>query len=488
MANIQEEIFRSIETIVEKKIDDIPFDKTVDGMVVNDTLAELGQYVVKYQDIEFKAFSNNNTVKYKNEDNVMILIPGGDFNAKKSIVGLKDVEGEVFLDVVDILDRIQRIGYNYVAEEEGFEVTFEGGKDDDNYIEIRREDMVKDYPGKTNLLLGATVTSNLEPELGADYGLELEVKFGEELHTYKLSLGSMKGNPYRLNGKYQSFVFGLPTSKKLTEVVGARVYIKGFKEKGFIKFGSLDIQYVKPKDADSLDSYSAELFAPTGTFFKNGKVEKEQSLKLEMRLFKQGESYDPGAEYKWFYSDPLIDSEYQPDGKPTPGYDEAAGLGWHEITSDIPESVLTIEEGGKHLVITPRAVPNFLTFRCIAKFGGEVIAGVKYGEFSVDAAETVVDQTDALNILINSSEGDTFKEYGNIKETTLECKVILGTEVIDPKLFDYVWVKVSDDGKENVIPGNSQDPKFLTVEVMDDIIDIRNYICRVYLKPDDSLF
>ena len=234
MVNVQEQIFRSIETIVDKKIEGLAFDKTIEGIIVDASNAENGEYKVKYQDIIFDAFSNNNTVMYSEDDNVIVLVPEGNMSAKKSIIGTKEGRGEKFLDVVDIMDKIQRIGYNYVDEPENFTITQEGGEDKEVPFRLRKADMVADYPGKTNILIGATVLSDLKKEVNADFGIELQVKYVDTIQTYRLSLASMTGNPYKLVNRYQSVIFPLPP-KKMTEVIGIKAYITGFKESGSIK-------------------------------------------------------------------------------------------------------------------------------------------------------------------------------------------------------------------------------------------------------------
>ena len=484
MVNVQEQIFRSIETIVDKKIEGLAFDKTIEGIIVDASSAENGEYKVKYQDIIFDAFSNNNTVMYSEDDNVIVLVPEGNMSAKKSIIGAKEGRGEKFLDVVDIMDKIQRIGYNYVDESEDFTITLEGGKDKEVSFRLREADMIVDYPGKTNILVGATILSDLKKEVNADFGIEMQVKYVDTVQTYRLSLASMTGNPYKLVNRYQSIIFPLPP-KKMTEVIGIKAYITGFKESGSVTFSNIDVQYVKPKDVEGIENFSAELDCPQGTFFKNGLLDSTQTLTLTMNMFKQGDTYNPPATYKWFYADPTVTDEFDQQGNPMKGYDSDAGEGWYHIKTTDPDydtSVVEIIDGGKSIVITPKAVPNLQTFKCIATIGGQNIGGISVGYSKLHASETIVDQTDALNIVIESSEGDVFKEYGNITQTTLECKVILGADVIDPNKFNYVWSKLLDDGTEQQLPGNTQNPQYLTVEVRDDIIDTRSYFCRVYTK------
>ncbi|MBO5425167.1 MAG: hypothetical protein J6A25_06620 [Lachnospiraceae bacterium] len=484
MVNVQEQIFRSIETIVDKKIEGLAFDKTIEGIIVDASNGESGEYKVRYQDIIFDAYSSINTVKYEQDDNVIVLVPEGNFSLKKSIIGTKENKGEQFLDVVDIMDKIQRIGYNYVDEPEDYAINLEGGKDKEVHFRLRKGDMIADYPGKTNIMIGARIESELKKEVGGDFGIEMQIKYVDTILTYRLSLANLTGNPYKLINKYQSIIFPLP-AKQMTEVIGIKGYIKGFKESGHVKFSYIDVQYIKPRDAEGLENLSGEIYCPDGNIFKNGIIDDTQKLTLTMDLYKLGELYTPPATYKWFYADPRVTDEFDSQGRPMKGYDSDGGEGWYYINTsdqDYDANIIEIIDGGKSISITPKAVPNIQTFKCVATVGGQLIGGVSLGFSKVHATQSVVDQTDAINVVIESSEGDVFKEYGNITHTTLECKVILGAEQIDPTKFNYVWSKLTDNGTEEQIAANTQNPQYLTVEVRNDIIDTRTYFCRVYTK------
>ncbi len=283
--DLQRELFRAIDTITEKKLSEISFDKTIECIITNDSKADLGEYEVQYQDIIVKAFSNINTVKYAKNENVYVLIPGGDFSNKKTIIGKKDSSGEEFIDIPKLVEQLNKIGESYVDEEPTFSLTLNpnsAGNKIEKSFKVRGNDMVKDYPLKTNLLIGAILESDLISENG-DYGIELEVVFDDNIqHIYKLSLVGVTGNPYQQERNYQYKVFTLPTNK-LTKVVGARTYIEGFQDSapnGFVKFSQLEIVYVKSKDAEGLEQFWGSLKSPKGTVFKNGVVNQDQRLVL----------------------------------------------------------------------------------------------------------------------------------------------------------------------------------------------------------------
>ena len=137
------------------------YKSTIKGILLNYysgnvvLLSEDGVYHLKYQDIVFTAYSSNNTVKYKIDDNVYVLIPQGDFSAKKKKIGKRDGTGEEYLDIVQIIDKIQTVGGNYVNEPEGFSFAFStSGNNELKELSFKNEEFIKDYKNKTNLLIG----------------------------------------------------------------------------------------------------------------------------------------------------------------------------------------------------------------------------------------------------------------------------------------------------------------------------------------------
>lgn len=484
--SIQESIFQAIDVIAEKRISEIKFDKTIECIIIDDSKSDQGEYTAKYQDIMIPVFSNVNTLKYKIDDNVYVLIPQGDFSNKKTIIGRKDNSGESFIDIVDIIDKVQKLGDNYVSEPEGSSFRFNPGTNQIRELSFKDIDFIADYKNKLNLLFGANIETDLLNEDG-DFGIELDLSYASGVrHKYRMSINSMTGNPYKLEGQYQYKVFPLMLDD-VVKVNGMFIYINGFPSSNtidsFVNFSNVEVAFAKPKEVEGLEQFTSELFAPNGTVFKNGILSPGDSLDLEMKLKKVGKLFKPSAVYKWFFMDSTVNT---PDTGN--GWDIDGGLGWRIIKPEENNfaGTVTTKEGGKILSVKADFIPNFETFKCIATFGGETIEypdgkNQTFGIIKLESIETITDQTDAINIIIESSMGDVFKPSDNISTTELSCKVMFGSDIVEPTKFLYTWSRLGKNGSSSIIESLQASEK-LTVNVKDDIINIENFICEVYLK------
>lgn len=262
------------------------------------------------------------------------------------------------------------------------------------------------------------------------------------------------------------------------------LYAKGFSTPvtNSISFKNIEVSYAKPKDVEGLDQFEAEILTPDGTMFKNGIVNEQDSLRLDMTLKKVGKVFKPSAVYKWFFMDSTVTTEDVNEG-----WDIDGGLGWRLIKEgEYSEDMIKFEENGKILRVYPSFVPNIETFKCVAIFGGEKIeypdgSTQTFGVLKQEDIVSIVDQTDAVNIIIESSRGDVFKEGDGVIDTELTCKVVFGAEVMDPSKFLYSWSKIDDNGDITPIAINQNSEK-LTVNIKNDILNIENYICEVFLK------
>lgn len=86
MATIEENICTAIETIVDRKIAQAGFDRTITAEIAEVIDSELGIYNVKYQDAYFIAYSIDRDKLFEPGMSVYILVPNNDFNNVKSIM------------------------------------------------------------------------------------------------------------------------------------------------------------------------------------------------------------------------------------------------------------------------------------------------------------------------------------------------------------------------------------------------------------------
>ena len=83
MDKISEQILQTIDMLVEKKVRELKFDKTIIGYIVS-IEKEKNSYKVQYMDSIFVAYSYNN-MSYSPGDCVYVKIPMNDFSSTKII-------------------------------------------------------------------------------------------------------------------------------------------------------------------------------------------------------------------------------------------------------------------------------------------------------------------------------------------------------------------------------------------------------------------
>ena len=80
------EIFcTAVDQIITKKLEGLEYDITKLCTIVDDTHKNQGKYVVSDGAIRFEAYSTDNS--FRNGNNVLVLIPNGDYNMQKTIQG-----------------------------------------------------------------------------------------------------------------------------------------------------------------------------------------------------------------------------------------------------------------------------------------------------------------------------------------------------------------------------------------------------------------
>lgn len=111
MVNYTEELFNAIKTISKKEVEALHFDTTVEVTVTDASRAHLGIYTVTNGSIYFTAYS---TDTYKEKDRVLVMIPQGDYDQQKIIIGKKshgDVDKpinytEPFFQIIDVTNNL----------------------------------------------------------------------------------------------------------------------------------------------------------------------------------------------------------------------------------------------------------------------------------------------------------------------------------------------------------------------------------------------
>ena len=85
--NFQNSIFETVDVLVENKLKNLSFDKTITAIIIDNSEAELGIYKVQEGASTYTAYSIGKEEIYENKDSVIITVPNGDYGNKLIIQG-----------------------------------------------------------------------------------------------------------------------------------------------------------------------------------------------------------------------------------------------------------------------------------------------------------------------------------------------------------------------------------------------------------------
>ena len=166
---------------------------------------------------------------------------------------------------------------------------------------------------------------------------------------------------------------------------------------------------------------------PQGNVFKNGGV---ATLPASCTLYMSA-IVDDTASYQWYVQETGATDDKDAIAKDVPG------VGWKKLTGAY--SVGTTGYTTPTLTVPATAVPSLESFMCIVT---DTESKAKYFD-----TVTFVDQSDPFQLVVYSSNGDTFKRGGN---ATTEISATLyqnGTQIdAAGTKYDYLWSKRKANG------------------------------------------
>ena len=226
MNNYSEQVLQAVDMVVQQRLNDISFDKTILCKIVDDKQKDNGQYTVEYENTKMTAYATEGSQEYKIGRQVYVLVPQGDFNLNKVILGeTKTSELPVYMYINPIQSLI-RLSDNLMKDKRLGETldpiilrdySEEGGMPPIKYLAF-----AGDF--KTILL------DNTSIDYTKTYGIEItgkglpktETEDKDEKYedfTWVFNNTEFQGNPYSFNGLYrQEQLFNIEKYSKLKEL------------------------------------------------------------------------------------------------------------------------------------------------------------------------------------------------------------------------------------------------------------------------------
>lgn len=484
---IEQQICDAIDVLINKRVANLQFDKTVRATIKSIEDASIGKYLVQYQDSTFYAYSDPDK-SYKVGAQVYVEIPSSDFNKTKLIIGSVKKLGEEYLTAVTAEQRMTKIGTNILDNKKVVQFCSydksqqvkDGIELLEDYVSVEPNDFKAYKTDKEYLSLGMTVRTALPTEQqvgGGNYGIIMQAEYyttaqreslpenerATVIRTYVLDVNNMLGQPYKyILPEYQYAIFAID-GKNLKEITSIKAFCKDFPKQELghdvdIFLSDFQIYFMQPLSQSELSNSSLKILTPYGSYFTSLN-DNTKYLEAELKLKGKKVSFDDqNVDFYWFVKDTNVTAGSQLY------YSSLAGQGWRCLNQAQTYNGLTQftpQRYRKH--ITPAMAPaKQTTFKCVAVYNGTTLsATIKIGN---NKSNTTIE--------ITSSAGTKF--YFDTGRTTLTCNVT--TQQAGTLL--YYWGYRTSDG---IFHTDTNTTKSFTtpISVADSFI---TYECTVYAK------
>ena len=435
--NYENKILDAIQTLVDNAVTNAGYDKTIKCIVSKCTNQSKGEYVVKYQDSSFYAYSNDLDAVYNAGTSVYVLVPGNDMAQTKTILGSVDKLGTEYINLSESSSAYQEIGTSIVTPnqntptfgvssyaENGDSATIYNRETATTYVDVDTEGAEIYFQNAQYIEIGGTFITRLneEQKRRGNYGLvfDMDFKNGEDIvnKKYVIDINSMTGNPYSYNyGSTQTAIF---------EIDGANFYrlnsitleCKNFPHSVVSPVDDIFVEDIilkalTPLTRDEIANNSLTFITQQGIYFSDSdSADVTRLIETEVKINKKVVPNVGGLlRYYWFKQDSTV-------GLTSPDYLPFGGPGWKcvnaynviDATNNIrdyitDEDTLTVAkdktetaETGVHPEWHNLAKEN--EYKCVVIYNDEI---------QVERNIIIYNQASTYTITIESDQGNYFK-------------------------------------------------------------------------------
>lgn len=517
MSDINNQICDAIGIIVDKKLSQANFDKTIQATIIAQGDKTKGEYKVKYLDSSFYAYDKSGH-DYAVGTQVYVLVPENDLSKVKTILGTADKTKDI-QPIIPEGNKFEYLTNNLfiIPANKEFGIKSWENSSSPIYDNIDLDTDGLSYIEKEGFdyfILKCNVRTNLQKSqqsLGT-YGIRIIISADlkenqqnnetentdstnnntENQKTQNLTLEfvldstMMVGNPYSLVIPIEQ-IAGFNVANYTNIVIqDISLFSKNFtsplsdgekNEGNNIFFTDLSLQCANKISADNLNGNYLYISVPNGQYLSSKDGGKD-SVILKAIFQSKGQIIDPakysGLTYYWFKKNPLV-SVANNEGK----YCKINGInteGW-ECLNTYDEKNKIFKAGGDIYTIDRNSfLSNQQEYRCIALFDNLAYSKTKI----------IYNKNPQYFISLISDSGTIF--YNNNGEPTLTCscrKIIDNGEVVISS--NYHWYATKIDGQRKYL--NNEDNKWISTQS----ISINQYTDKAIIdcavvKSDDNTF
>lgn len=451
MSTLSEKLLESMELISNAAIERTSKDLTVECLIESIVDSKNGIYNVKYLSNTLSVTASNPSLKYNIDDKVYVLIPEGNMNNPKFIIGLvSSQKGESHVDEDYQIDYIQITDNLFTSLSEGIELCSYKTETidlnhplDPNIFPSNFTDIISNYLNNYNAFaLSMFVKTSLpleQQKAMGDYGLQFMLPFirNEEDGTqtsldiyYSINTDNIFGNPYNLSeGVKQTIYFDVDENliydinRKPRIVCYIKDFIQSEEEKPYdVVLSNFSLNIVQKIPEENKTGYYLYLTASEGPFFLNSSSKKTKIITPHLLLNNEEVTFE-GADCYWFEEDVNVIPS-------SSDYTKLGGIGWKCLNqsdgSNYVTNIYTQEVTASDIMVAKR-------YKCLLQYNNTNIKGeIVFRNFETKAT---------VNLYLKN--GSTFPK-GSLVD--LVCEVNF-TDEENKYLYDYAWARYDEKGK-----------------------------------------
>lgn len=461
--NYENQILDAIQLLVDSAISKANFDKTIKGIVSKCTDQSKGEYVIKYQDSSFYAYSNDLEQVYSSGTSVYVLVPNNDMAQTKTILGSVNKLGSDYINVKENIDDYQTIGNSIISTNQEFGVCsyVPGGDAIVLYDKVNNIDLIdvnefaaNAYLKQSNyLIVGADFRTALDnnQKYKGNYGLAFKLAFLDPItnenvsRTYLVDVNAMTGNPYEyINKSEQRVVFEID-GQNFEEIETITLFSYNFPnqdeeiQSNDIFASGLILEGANLLTEEEIGGNALIITTPQGIYFdENDLMTAHRDIIAEVRINNKIIPANSDAlQYYWFRENPKINSNSEK-------YNRYGGNGWECLnsfnnlgTNEADQPIIDWLSAQSSYVTTKASNPAKETdYKCIVVYNKELI---------LSKTITIFNYSSLYNITIESNTG-TYFSYNNGKPTL--TATINGDA---PSEYVYKWSIIDNNNRFNTL-------------------------------------
>ena len=463
--SVQEKILDAIEILADNSVKKAGYDKTIQAQILSCEDATIGKYRCRYQDATIYAYAGTADVTYTKGSYVYILVPSGDMNKEKTILGTTKKLGINYISQAQGDEAYNTIGNNCITSNNVYWLDSNNKnysykiyeKDKSSDLDLNIQSLNEYIKQSSSLIIGGIFQTSIpsERQFRGHYGISFNLKFNDNtsnqqvIRTYTLNEDNMVDNPYRLIYETRQYeIFDIDGSNFI-QVESIEIFTQDFPNAinditdvklttGDIKISSLQFMGATRMTEEEINGVAISFYTPLGTFFAENSTLESLPITARVRIKGKIASTAQNLQFYWGSQNVSITAR-------DPYYNKYLGSGWkclndnnQVVQGDDQHQPIYAWVPGKdtYTVKITEATAKNNKFKVAVLYDGSIITKI------ID----IKNFNNTPQITIQSSSGTKF--YYDIGHPTLTCK-INGTE---NDSYIYNWAVESNTGIFKSLP------------------------------------